>query len=68
MSSHHFTVFSVAVATTPGGFQRQARELQLLNSREVRRGLLAPQRLEAAAKSGEWRLSLLDGIFLILVY
>jgi hypothetical protein len=37
--------------------------LQLLNSREVRRGLLAPQRLEAAAKSGEWRLSLLDGIF-----
>lgn len=36
---------------------KKARELQLLNSREVRRGLLAPQRLEAAAKSGEWRLS-----------
>jgi hypothetical protein len=41
--------------------------LQLLNSREVRRGLLAPQRLEAAAKSGEWRLSL-GWHFLILIY
>eukprot|EP00435_Cladocopium_sp_Y103_P020716 s529_g5.t1 len=37
---------------------KKARELQLLNSREVRRGALAPSRLEAAAKSGEWRLSL----------
>lgn len=37
---------------------KKARELKLLNSREVRRGALAQQRLEAATKSGEWRLSL----------
>ena len=36
----------------------EARELQLLSSREVSRGSLAPGRVDAAQKSGQWSLSL----------
>lgn len=37
---------------------RKARELRLLNSREVRRGTLAAGRVDVASKSGQWLLSL----------
>jgi len=37
---------------------RKARELRLLNSREVRRGTLASGRVDVASKSGQWLLSL----------
>jgi len=37
---------------------RKARELRLLNSREVRRGSLAAGRVDVASKSGQWLLSL----------
>ncbi|CAK9059236.1 Hypothetical protein SCF082_LOCUS31420 [Durusdinium trenchii] len=37
---------------------KKARELQLLSSREVKRGSLAPGRVDAAQKSGQWSLSL----------